>query len=175
MNIDQQQKETSESAIELSQGKRAFVDDEDRERLSRCLWHINSGGYAVRHTSRRLGKPGVVLMHREIVEYAMGEPIPEGCEVDHVDLDRLNNRRDNLRLVTRSQNQMNRRSYRGSASQYKGVSWHKKYGKWQVRAQANGKSVFLGYFADETEAARVYDAKAQELFGEFARLNFPDE
>ena len=88
------------------------------------------------------------------------------------DGDGLNNQKANLRICTRSQNKMNGKSYKNSSSKYKGIWWVKKNKKWRVRIRLNNKTIHLGYFKDETEAAKAYDSKAKELFGEFARLNF---
>ena len=92
--------------------------------------------------------------------------------VDHIDGNKQNNMVTNLRFCTNAENLRNRGSYRGSSSKYVGVHWHTASGKWQAKITINGKNKHLGLFTDEQEAARVYDAAARELHGEFARLNF---
>jgi hypothetical protein len=96
----------------------------------------------------------------------------EGQEVDHVNLDTLDHRRVNLRLCTCRENHFNRRKYGNGSSGYKGVSWYRPYRKWRVYATKDGRTHHLGYFDTKADAARAYDAKARELFGEFARCNF---
>jgi hypothetical protein len=100
---------------------------------------------------------------------------PPELQVDHINGDGLDNRRSNLRLATGSQNQGNSRKRRdGVTSQYRGVSWNKRAGKWQALLRREGKLQYLGYFSDEEAAARAYDAAALEQWGSFARLNFPE-
>lgn len=161
--------------IKLSDKTSVVVSDEDYEFLSRWNWHAHDRGYAQRNqrTGRRRGH--TIYMHRVIAERAIGAPIPEGYQVDHVDGDKRNNQRSNLRLATHCQNMRNINSYRGSSSQYKGVSWHKHKNKWIASIKIDGKGHHLGYFHSEEEAGRAYDARAKDLHGEFARLNFPEE
>jgi hypothetical protein len=99
---------------------------------------------------------------------------PAAKEVDHWDGSGLNNRRYNLRDVTRIQNQMNQKKKRGGSSRFKGVSRRKNAKKWAARIVVNDKRLWLGVFASETKAAKAYDAAAKKYFGEFARLNFPE-
>lgn len=155
--------------IPLTQGKVALVDDEDFGWLSEQKWCFNSQGYSVR------GRVPQLIMHRVIMERILGEAIPLGMEVDHINTNKLDNRRDNLRLATHAQNKRNVPRYQGSTSQYKGVVWHKRGQKWQAAIWAKGGNQHLGVFETEVEAARAYDRAAKELFGEFAWLNFPDE
>ena len=103
-------------------------------------------------------------MHRLIMD------AQERQEIDHADGNGLNNQKDNLRFCTHSQNHMNRKPTKGS-SKYKGVSWHKAAKKWNARITLNKKTVSIGYFDSEIIAAKAYDEKAIELFGEFAKLN----
>ena len=104
-------------------------------------------------------------MHRVIMD------APKGMHVDHINGNGLDNRRENLRLCTNSQNHMNRKTHRDSSSKYKGVSWNKRNSKWQAYIGSGIKRKNLGYFASESDAAKAYDIKAKECFGEFARLN----
>ena len=107
-------------------------------------------------------------MHREI----LGITDPK-INVDHLDGDGLNNQRSNLRVCTDSQNGANRGKQKNNKSGYKGVHWNKKTKKWAAQIQYHKKVLNLGYYSDIIEAAKAYDKKALELFGEFARLNFP--
>jgi len=94
--------------------------------------------------------------------------------VDHKDGNGLNDRRSNLRVCTQQQNLYNSRPH-GRSSRFKGPCWDKAKRRWVVYIRHDGRNVFIGRFRDEAEAARAYDHKAYELFGEYAYLNFPEE
>jgi hypothetical protein len=132
--------------------------------------------YVVLHVN---GKRKNHYVHRLVAVAFVANTDPEcRMQVDHIDGVRVHNLASNLRWVTRSENMMNSRgrlSFAGStpSSKYKGVSFHKGRGKWRVSIKADGKQQHLGLFSSELEAARAYDAAALEMFGEYARLNFP--
>jgi hypothetical protein len=149
--------------IPLGDGRYVYVDPADFEWLSRWKWHV-MGDYAARYE-----KGKVVLMHRQIL------PPPKGMIVDHVNRNKLDNSRANLRICTHRENTRNRAKPIGCASRFKGVCREKKTGKWKAAVRSGPEPVYLGTFDDEVEAARAYDRRAVEVFGEFARLNFPDE
>jgi len=159
--------------IPLTQGKFAIVDPERYDQLASYKWFAMRNRrtfYAMRIVKAKHGNPNrkKVRMHREILD------VPEGKFVDHINHNGLDNRRANLRIVTNLQNSWNKRKQRGNySSQYKGVSWSKRVGKWHVEIYYRGTKIFIGYFDDEEAAARAYDAKALELFGDYAALNFP--
>jgi len=150
--------------IELTQGIIALVDDEDFEELRRHKWHAIKKGkfwYAVRNVGRKR-----IFMHREILDAQPGQ----FC--DHINHDGLDNRRVNLRLCTRAENQWNSRSRPGT-SHYKGVSFYRKTDKWRAQVMMAGETYHLGLFEKEEDAACSYDAAAREIFGQFACVNFP--
>lgn len=154
-------------AIPLTRDLYALVDGEDYEQLAKHKWYAIKSGktfYAARHTSRKLGKRRQIRMHREILN------IPEGMECDHRSHNGLDNRKKSLRICTHQQNQHNRRLEVGRTSQYKGVQQCN--GKWRATIRINKQPIHLGYFSSEAEAAKAYDKKAKELFGEFALTNF---
>ena len=154
--------------IKLSWGKWAIVDADDYERVSMYRWlAVEDGRCWYAKTLRRDGMR--ISMHRLILD------APKGLFVDHIDHDGLNNRKSNLRLCTRKQNRRNRRPKPGCTSKYKGVHWCKGRNKFRANIYLNKKAIHLGYFHDEIAAAKAYDKKAKELFGEFAYLNFPQE
>jgi len=154
--------------VPLSRGKFAIIDIEDRDSVLRHNW------FAVKHKNtfytKRNGRDSnrnkkMYYMHREILKATCGM-------VDHINGNGLDNRKCNLRVCNNRQNQQNRRPQRLSTSQYKGVNWDSINSQWKSRICFNGKQIHIGRFDSEQEAARAYDIKAKELFGEFARLNF---
>lgn len=160
--------------IELTQGHVTIVDDEDFDQLSKHRWKIFKVKGVPKYAARTTGARGMktILMHRQILQAVTG------IEVDHKDGNGLDNRRTNLRIATHRQNMANgpKKPKHGNppTSQFKGVYWNKERGKWQAQiARGDGGVAYLGRFTLEEEAANAYDKKAIELFGEFARLNFP--
>lgn len=158
--------------IYLTRGLVTLVDDEDYTNLNYHKWYALSADgnrFYVAHDFNRK----CTLMHRLIMK-ASNE-----IEVDHIDLDSLNNQKYNLRVCSSQQNKANMKSYASyglqHTSQYKGVSWDKARGKWQVGIHFNDRRIAIGRFDDEMEAAQAYDQKAIELFGEFAYVNFRKE
>lgn len=152
--------------IPLTRGRFALVDADDYPALARYEWFAEGSGrhlYAVR---KHKGKS--VKMHRQILD------APPNLLVDHIDHDGLNNRRANLRLATFTQNCRNQKKSAKATSRYKGVYWHKHQKKWTAQITAAGKSRHLGYFTNETDAARAYDTAAKKLHKAFAALNFPE-
>ena len=151
----------------------ALVDDDAYEMLNAYRWHRHSKGYAARVGFReRGGRKTSVYMHREVTK------APAGVQVDHIDGNKLNNTRANLRFCEDSQNKANspkRRTYAGRScrSQYKGVSRGKNDRKWYAYITVERKAISLGSFADEKDAAHAYDRAAYEHYGDFAQVNFP--
>ena len=156
--------------IPLTRGKVAVVDGPDLHLVAGRPWQATEGTSG--STWYAMSSPGNgvsgTLMHHAIV----GAPGP-GMDWDHIDRNGLNNRRSNLRLATRSQNNAIRPGHKDGTSRYKGVHWQKNRGKWQASIRVDDRRTHLGTFTDEADAAKAYDAAAQEAWGEFAYLNFP--
>lgn len=157
--------------IPLTQGKFAFIDDEDYPIVSLFNWFTQKCDnifYAITHVEIN-NKRTTLRMHRLILNLKSHEI------TDHSDMDGLNNQRYNLRKCTYSQNRMNGKGHRGSSSQYRGVCWHKQNKKWVTQARFKKKVINLGYFSSEIEAAKIYDNATKVFYKEFARLNFPEK
>ena len=137
----------------------ALVDNDDFVELNKIRWNLDSSGYVV--------YVGRTRMHRKIMGCIKGD----GLEIDHINGNKLDNQRSNLRFATRSQNCANRNSCKGSSSKYKGVFWEKTTGKWKAALGYGGRLHHLGRYSTEIEAAIAHDVKASEVFGEFALLN----
>ncbi len=151
-------------------------DAEDAHKVEPYKWSIMEGHatyYAKRNLPRRSdgSRPSPLLMHREITE------CPKGMVIDHKNENGLDNRRENLRPCTRSENMMNRGKTRFNSTGYKGVykPGDSKLNPYSAKIQKNKKVYCLGRYKTPEEAARAYDKKAKELDGEHAKLNFPDE
>lgn len=149
--------------IPLSQGKVALVDADDMPSLSAFSWHWNAG-YAARHV-RVDGRVKKIYMHREILS------APPDQEVDHINSNGLDNRRENLRWCTHSQNMANGRFGNSGRSRFRGVSLDVRCGKWRATLYVDRKQRWLGYHVRELDAAAAYNVAALAAFGEFARLN----
>jgi len=151
--------------IQLTKNKHTLVDDEDFERLSQFKWFF-ACGYAGRWFRTR-GKTLRVHMHRFIIN------APDNMQVDHVNGDRLDNRKCNLRLCSHADNMRNKPKKKNNTSGYKGVYWHKKDENWHARIGYGkaSRSLYLGSYSTAEQAAAAYNFAARCLHGEFARLN----
>ena len=151
--------------VTLTQGFEAIIDIADVETVDGPPWQAlierrKDGSiravYARRSNGRLDGRRKSQLMHRAILG-------SNGCmEIDHIDGNGLNNRRENLRFVTKNQNQQNQRTQIKSASGMKGVTWNKRCKRWQAVVIANGKRHYLGIFKDANKAVEIVgDARAR--------------
>lgn len=159
--------------IMLKNGGETILDDEDFDKFGIMEWERRTNKrheYAAQriYVSRTAGKQIYrnVYLHREIID------CPPHAFVDHINGDGLDNRRINIRVCSQTENMRNRRKFADATSKFKGVS---SYGVRRFRAYiyVDKKQINLGTFPSEVEAALAYDRAAKQMFGEFARLNFP--
>jgi len=140
-----------------SKGEEFYFDLEDYNKIKDYFWSINKDGYVVT-TANKIRN---IFMHRIVTN------CPPKLEVDHIYHDNFDCRKEFLRIVTPSQNQMNKFMYKNNTSNVKGVSWHKDHEKWRVFISINKKCVHLGYFDDFEEAVQVRKNAELKYYGEY--------
>jgi len=159
--------------IYLGEDEWTIVDSQDYYRLGHFKWCVcgdDEHFYAVRIIKKTVsGRIRTAYLHREITN------APKGLLVDHKNGDGLDNRRANLRFATYSQNACNRAKRKNALSKFFGVSYDKQRHRWMASIKTHGKTIYLGRFDDEADAAKAYDAAARKYHKEFAHLNFPSE
>lgn len=151
------------SEIKLTKGRVAIVDKEDFEWLSQWKWTF--GRYALRRIGGRKNYT-TIYMHKLILG------ISGNIQGDHINNNKLDNRRSNLRVCNHAENQRNRPKYKNNVSGFRGVCLDKRRNLWKAEICFNRKRRHLGYFDNKEDAAKRYDEYAKELFGEFAYTNF---
>ena len=146
--------------IQLSKGKVAIIDDQDYEKVSARKWHFSSStGYAEGHRGVK-----TINMHAEIMN------TPFGMVTDHINGDKLDNRRVNLRVCTNMENRQNSKIGKNNSSLYRGVVSSGK--KWKAQITKNKTYYYLGTYNTKYEAAIAYDTACIRLYGENFALNF---
>jgi hypothetical protein len=154
----------TDKQIELTQGKTAIVSAEDFEYINQWKWSYDGHNHcAVRsETIKKDGKyrSKSILMHKLIME------TPSGMNTDHINGDRLDNRKSNLRICTHKENQRNMKMHKDNTSGYKGVS-RSREGRWVVKIG----NKYIATFKDIVEAAKRYNVEAKARYGEYAKLN----
>jgi len=152
--------------VSLTKGRVAVVDEDDYVNLTKYKWYYDSNGYAYRRKTYGHYNSKLVSMHREVLD-----DVPNGLVVDHINRDKLDNRKSNLRAVTQSENAANSGPRTGGSSTYKGVHWSRQSKRWVSKIEKRGEYHTLGFFKIEEHAALAYNLKAVELFGDCAYLN----
>lgn len=143
--------------IQLANKQIALVDDSDLDRFGNTKWHMGAGGYV---------KCAKGYLHRMVLN------APNGVEVDHINGNKLDNRRGNLRLASSSENKWNRGKQNGTyTSRFKGVSWHSSRRVWCAQIKVKRKLIYIGSYHTELEAARAYNHAARQYHGTFAAVN----
>jgi len=153
--------------IPLSKGYEAIIDLIDLPLVQGKKFYLSNthrSFYAMRSDIVD-GKNKTVYLHRLL----MGSPV--GFEIDHIDGNGLNNRRQNLRITTRAQNARNMRKHVDNKSGFKGVSWNSEKQKWEGRIHTKEKRVFLGYFESAEIAYKAYVMASENMHGEFGRID----
>jgi hypothetical protein len=157
--------------IILSQGQKALVDDEDFDFLSQFKWQATKSPKSNTYYASRREIKGIILMHNAILQ-RQGFTFSKTQICDHKNLNGLDNRKENLRISTYSQNCANvPKKKKNPTSKYKGVFFEISGRKWRAKIKKDYKQINIGSFLTEEEAALAYNEKAKELFGEFAYLN----
>ena len=149
-------------------GHSVMIDDQDYLHVNQFTWHITKRKhtyYVFRYVKISTSKYTILLLHRDLMGCTKGD----GKLIDHKDRNGLNCQRSNLRFCTRSQNRAN--SVSSGGSKFKGVSWKKSKGLWRTALQFNGKHIHVGYFDNEIDAAKAYNAEAVKYHKEFTCLN----
>lgn len=145
-------------------GKFAIVDDEDFEIVSKYRWHLGTDNYVINRNHFNKKKK-TIRMHRLVIN------AKDGQQLDHINGDRLDNRKCNLRFSTQHENSLNSRHPLGKSGLI-GVWWCKKDNIWTANIQLDGKCIYIGAYKVKEEAAYVRDQFAIQLHGEFARTNY---
>lgn len=144
----------------IGKGKFVIVDDDDYKYLSQFKWELSSSGYAVY-------RPPFVHMHRVVMKMKDSKKF-----VDHINGNKIDNRKSNLRQATKSQNAAGKKlNLKFKSSTYRGVSYSKGRSRWEAKIRVMGKTVHLGRFDRQQSAALAYNKAAKKYFGEFAYLN----
>ena len=151
--------------IKLTQNKVAIVDDEDFIYLSKHKWCCGDG-YAQRRNTIANSKSTAWKMHWEI----MGKP-EKGYNIDHINGDKLDNRRCNLRVCSGTENIRNRKTHSNNKSGYKGVWWRKDRHIWNAKIKVDDRIIHLGQFKNKEDAAIAYNNAAIKYHKKFAKLN----
>jgi hypothetical protein len=145
-------------------GERFFIDIDDYEIASQYCWRFSEQGYII--ANGRNGENKIVWLHRVVMRIT-----DDNTLVDHKDWDKHNNRKSNLRIATKSENNINIRRKRNNTSGYTGVTFNKRCGKYVARISKDNKRIFLGAFSTFEEAVKARHSAELELHGEWSGEN----
>ena len=147
--------------VTVTNGEKFYIDKEDEPLVRQYKWYI----YADRHGVKNVCTKDPILIYQLIMGF------PENMEIDHIDLDRLNNRKSNLRLCTHQQNQMNQPLQKNNTSGVTGVRFYKARNKYVARIKVCQRDIHLGYYVTFEEAVQARNVGMECMFGEFGRYN----
>lgn len=151
--------------IPLTKNQFAIVDSSLYVEISKYKWCIDGRGYP----QRRINGKGVTL--HQFIWNLLGVKLNKGQMTDHINMDKLDNRLKNLRIVSSRENIINRPINSNNTSGYKGVTKYRYSGGWIAQITVNRESKYLGVFKTKEEAAKIYNKNAKKYFGKFAFLN----
>lgn len=154
--------------IELTQGYKSVIDNEDYELVKNYKWHVFHGHAGVKYAATKIrinNRKTTLFLHRLLLGLKHGDR----RKADHKDLNGLNNTRDNLRICNNVQSNQNRGKQKRTRSGFKGVYIDKS--KYRVNVNINGKLIHIGMFDNPIDAARAYDEQIIRHYGEFAKTN----
>ncbi len=153
--------------ILLTQNQYTIIDNEDFKKVNQFKWSLDkcNNYFYVRRLKQKNNIKTKIYLHRFIMN------CPDNMQIDHINHNTLDNRKCNLRICTKSQNQINRLKRKNCSSKYKGVYLHKQNQKWISEINYLGKKIYLGCFKTEKEAAKVYNKIVKKYHGEYVYLN----
>ena len=146
-------------------GEEFYFDLEDYEKIKDYCWYINQQGYVMAYDYNVKENGSHILMHRLIM------CSPDEIEIDHINHNKHNNKKENLRIVNDSQNQMNKSKQKNNTSGVTGVRWHKKHQKWYAHIGVNRKQIHIGSFDTFEEAVAARKEAEERYFGEYSYNN----
>lgn len=154
--------------VYTNKNEEILIDKDDIENVTQYTWYIQKNGYVARKTKKnRMNK--TIYLHRSIYGITCSK------EVDHINRNKLDNRKENLRVCNHIDNQHNMKPATGLTSKYKGVCWDKRRKAWRMRLKCNDKEAICEYYKNEISAANAYNYWAKIYFGEFAYVNKVEE
>ena len=142
-----------------------YFDIEDYDKIKEYCWYKNSKGYVTTTVYFGEGKSKTVCLHRIIMD------APDGCLVDHIKHNKLDNRKSELRIVNNSQNGENAKLAKNNTSGVTGVVWHSRDKVWEAKIKVDYKYIYLGRSKDFNEAVRLRKEAEEKYFGEYSYNN----
>lgn len=156
--------------ISLSNGQYALVDDEDYEKLSQYKWHVNKNGYIQRSIYLGGGRKNKKYKGEKLHHLILIPKHDEGLYIDHINRNKLDNRKENLRYCTHAENCRNRQVRADNKTGVKGVNKMHNCNRWRVRIQVNGKRKHIGLFEKLEDAMEAYKNASMKYHQEYGQV-----